>query len=110
MGVPIASPMAKRGVAVSESSQPSGKPAQGDRARSVEQLVAAIVQACQARDFRQADEVHAELLSTFPAALSDFVKTAIIIEAEKSAAIEKDHLLMWRKLYQTLSDEERNCL
>jgi hypothetical protein len=95
---------------VVEFTRPSGKAEQTQRARTVEQLVAAIVAAAEARDFRRADEVHAELLAAFPAALSDIIKAANIIEEEKSAAIEKDHLLMWHKLYQTLSDEERNCL
>jgi CRP-like cAMP-binding protein len=95
---------------VSESSQPKGKAEQPQKARTVDELVAVIVQAVSVRDFRRADETHAELVATFPAALSDIIRAANIIEEEKSAAIEKDHLLRWRKLYQTLSDEERNCL
>lgn len=95
---------------MSENPQPTGKTEQPQKARTVDQLVAVIVQAVSVRDFRRADEVHAELVATFPAALSDIIRAANIIEEEKSAAIDKDHLLRWRKLYQTLSDEERNCL
>jgi CRP-like cAMP-binding protein len=94
---------------VSEFTQPS-KAEQAERAPTVEQLVATIVQAAKVRDFKRADQVHAELIAAFPASLSEIIRAANIIEEEKSAGIEKDHLLMWCKLYQALSDEERNCL
>ncbi|NTW84499.1 MAG: cyclic nucleotide-binding domain-containing protein [Chlorobiaceae bacterium] len=41
--------------------------------------------------------------------LGEIIKSAGIIEDAKTAGIDPDHLANWGKLYDLLSDEERNC-
>jgi CRP-like cAMP-binding protein len=87
----------------------SNQPFQEDKPQAVKQLFAQIRVAAKARDFALADQLHEQLIATDPMALNEIIKSAGIIEAEKTAGIDREHLAIWAKLYDCLSDEERNC-
>lgn len=61
-------------------------------------------------DFRQADSLREELIRTDPMNLTLIVSTAEIIEEQKTKLLDKDHLAIWRELYEDCSDEETNGL
>lgn len=61
-------------------------------------------------DFAGADRLHEELMEKHPAALSEVLQSAGIIEEAKTSNIDRDHLAIWDELYQTLTEEETNCL
>ncbi|PID77707.1 MAG: hypothetical protein CSB24_00020 [Deltaproteobacteria bacterium] len=62
------------------------------------------------KDFAQADQLREELMNVHPAALSEIIKTAEIIEEAKTEGLDKQHLELWAELYDDLSDEEVNAL
>ena len=95
--------------AVSPFSSPSSQSAKEDQSKIVQQLVAEIQVAAKAGNFRIADHLHEKLIATDPMALGAIIKSFGVIEDEKTAAIDRDHLAIWGKLYDSLSDEERNC-
>lgn len=80
-----------------------------EKAKLVQQLLARIEVAGKAGDFKLADHLREELIATDPMALSEIIKSAGIIEDAKTAGIDPKHLANWGKLYDLLSDEERNC-
>lgn len=79
-----------------------------------EQLIADlcsnIEKAARGRDFLRAESLRKKLLEEAPMALTEIIKTAEIIDEEKTAAIDKEHLTIWEELYSTLTMEEQNCL
>ncbi len=79
-------------------------------AQLVQSLVKQIVQAVDEKDFSKADNLREELILKEPTALSEIIKTDSIIEEAKTAALDKEHLATWHKLYENLSEEEVNCL
>ena len=95
---------------MAQFSPPSGQSDKEDRSKIVQQLVAEILIAAKARNFKLADYLHEKLIATDPMALSAIIKSSGVIEAEKTAAIDRDHLAIWGKLYNSLNDEERNCV
>ncbi len=94
---------------MSPFSPPSSQSDKEDNSKIVQQLVAEIQVAAKARNFSLADHLHEKLIATDPMALSEIIKSSGFIEDEKTAAISRDHLVIWGKLYNSLSDEERNC-
>ena len=94
---------------MSPFSPPSSQADKEDKAKIVQQLLAEIQAAAKVRNFRLADHLHERLIATDPMALSAIIKSSGVIEDEKAAAIDRDHLAIWGKLYDSLSDEERNC-
>jgi CRP-like cAMP-binding protein len=81
-----------------------------EKRRLLCKIVAEVQVALQARDFRRADALRDKLVEVDPMALGEIIKVNGMIEEEKSAAIDRDHLAIWSKLYDDLSEEERNCL
>jgi hypothetical protein len=81
-----------------------------DKSKLIEKLFAEIQVSAKARDFKRADALREKLIEIDPMALSEIIKSSEIIEAEKAVGIDRDHLAIWAKLYDNLSDEERNCL
>ena len=81
-----------------------------EKSQLVRKIVAEIEAAARARDFRRADALRDRLVEVDPMALSEIIKVNGLIEEEKTAAIDRDHLALWGKLYDNLSEEERNCL
>ena len=87
-----------------------GQPAQEDTSQIIKKLFADIQVAAKAKDFKLAEELREKLIEINPMAISEIIKSSEIIEKEKTAGIDKDHLVTWARLYDGLSDEERNCL
>lgn len=73
-------------------------------------MLSEIEAAARARNFKLAEELHESLVVNYPMALREIIKASGIIEDEKTAGIDQVHLALWGKLYDSLSDEERNCL
>ncbi|MBU1567117.1 MAG: cyclic nucleotide-binding domain-containing protein [Proteobacteria bacterium] len=90
--------------------EPSKQPDKEVKSQLVQQLVAEIEVAAKAGNFKLADQLHEKLIATDSMAISEIIKSSGIIEDEKTAGIDRDHLAMWGKFYDSLSDEERNCL
>lgn len=95
---------------MSSQSLPPNQLAKEDKSQLIKKLFAEIQISAKARDFKRADELREKLIEIDPMALSEIIKSSEIIEAEKAAGIDRDHLAIWAKLYDNLSDEERNCL
>ncbi len=73
-------------------------------------LLAEITHLARDRKFSQAEALREQLMEADPSALSEIIKSADIIEKEKTAGLDPDHLAMWDRLYQELNEEETNCL
>lgn len=78
--------------------------------RSPEMLEVEITKLARAGDFAGADALREVLLASHPMALSSIIATGGVIEEEKSKRIDRDHLAIWARLYDGLSQEEQNCL
>ncbi len=81
-----------------------------EKSRLVKKIVAEVEIAAKARDFSRADALRDKLVEVDSMALGDIIKVNAMIDEEKSAAIDRDHLATWSALYDDLSEEERNCL
>ena len=81
-----------------------------EKSRLVKKLVSEIAAAARARDFQQADVLRDKLVAVDPMALVEIIKVNGLIEEAKTAAFDRDHLAIWSKLYDNLSEEERNGL
>ena len=75
-----------------------------------QKLFTQIADSARSGQFEQADSLRAQLIEKVPTALSDIIKSDTITEEAKTAALDKDHLVIWDTLYQDLSEEEVNCL
>jgi len=63
-----------------------------------------------AKNFPKAEAMRERLLAVDDMALTEIIQSAEIIEAEKSGAIDQDHLELFKALYDRLSEEETNAL
>ncbi|MEE4242004.1 MAG: cyclic nucleotide-binding domain-containing protein [Desulfopila sp.] len=81
-----------------------------DKASRVKRIFSEIEAAAKSRDFQRADALRERLLETDATALSEIIKSAEIIEKEKAAGIDPEHLATWDSLYSKLSQEEKNGL
>ncbi|MBB5347010.1 cyclic nucleotide-binding domain-containing protein [Desulfoprunum benzoelyticum] len=93
-----------------ETSASSASLSAEDKRRLVGRLVTEIETALKARDFLRADILRNQLMDADPMALSEIIKINGLIEEAKTAAFDRDHLAIWNKLYDNLSEEERNGL
>jgi CRP-like cAMP-binding protein len=73
-------------------------------------LVDLIEQTARLKQFDQAEKLREWLIQIDPMALRDIIRTAEIIENEKTSSIEKDHMETWFALYDVLTTEEFNTL
>ncbi len=89
-----------------DPNHPDGK----DTVQDAKTLLAEIANLARERKFPQAEALREQLMETDPTALSEIIQSADIIEKEKTAGLDPDHLVMWDGLYQELSEEETNCL
>jgi len=62
-----------------------------------------------ARDFVKAEAMRERLMAVDDMALTEIIKSAEIIEAEKSDAVDPDHLQVFTTFYETLTEEETNA-
>jgi CRP-like cAMP-binding protein/HEAT repeat protein len=84
--------------------------AKGDTGAAVKLLFYLTCRAAREKNFITAERLREQLMETDAMALTEIIKTGEIIEAEKSEAIDQDHLGVWRELYDTLTSEEVNSL
>lgn len=89
---------------------PPNPSAKEDTSQIIKKLFAEIQVLAKARDFKRAEQLRDKIIEIDPMALSQIIKSSAIIEEEMTAGIDRVHLLTWAKLYDNLSDEERNCL
>jgi CRP-like cAMP-binding protein len=83
---------------------------ENNRGAAVKMLVELILQKARERNFERAEYLRDKLLEVDPMAVNEIVKTGEVIEAEKSNAIDKDHLDIWADFYENLTPEEINAL
>ncbi len=95
---------------MSPLTSPSDQPAKVDTSQIVKGLLVEIQALAKARDFKRAEELREKLIELDPMALGQIIKASTIIEEEMAAGIDRDHLATWARLYDGLTDEERNCL
>jgi hypothetical protein len=81
-----------------------------DKGILVEKLFNEIEAAAISRDFQRAEALREKLMTENPTALRHIIKSAEIIEQEKTAGIDRDHLATWDSLYSTLTQEEKTGL
>ncbi len=62
------------------------------------------------KNFAKAETLRDKLFDVDSMALHEIIKSAEIIEEEKSEAVDKDHMEIWADLYDNLSTEEANTL
>lgn len=62
------------------------------------------------KDFPKAEALRDKLFDVDSMALHEIIKSAEIIEEEKSEAVDKDHMEIWADLYDNLTTEDANTL
>ncbi|AOY58328.1 MULTISPECIES: cyclic nucleotide-binding domain-containing protein [Desulfococcus] len=83
---------------------------EGRKADAVQLVFSLIVECAKAGDFSSAYALREKLFDVDAMALVEIIKSAEIIEDEKRGIIEKRHLEIWKKLYETLMPEEATTL
>jgi CRP-like cAMP-binding protein len=83
---------------------------ENNKEAAVQLLVELIVKNAREKDFDQAECLRDKLFEVDSMAVNEIVKTGEVIEAEKSNAIDKDHLEIWSDFYESLTPEEINAL
>jgi CRP-like cAMP-binding protein len=84
--------------------------AAGDRAGAVRALYEGILQEAQDGRFAAAEALRERLMAVDDLALNEIIRSAEVIEAAKTAALDPEHLRVFDPLYQKLTEEERNAL
>ena len=84
----------------------AGQPEAGSGDALAERIWAAALQG----RFAEAERLRDELIRTDSMNLKLIVSTGELIEQQKTSLLDQDHLAVWRKLYQDLSEEETNGL
>jgi len=82
----------------------------GDTEAAVKKLFELIVTSARKKNFARADALRERMMEVDGMALTEIVKSAEIIEEEKSAALDSDHEEVWGPLYALLDGEEINAL
>ncbi len=77
-----------------------------DKDGAVKLLFEMIVQCARAKDFARAEAFRARLIQIDDLALTEIIKSAEIIEEEKSQAVDPVHRRVWSDLYDLLSPGE----
>ncbi|MGE0084073.1 MAG: cyclic nucleotide-binding domain-containing protein [Desulfococcaceae bacterium] len=77
---------------------------------AVKLLFDLIVKYAKAKDFTKAESLREKLFEIDSMALTEIIKSAEIIEEEKSEAVDSNHMEIWKDLYDKLSTEETNVL
>lgn len=77
--------------------------------KTTETLLADIRKLATEGQFAKAHEVREELVQRFPMELNSIVRSAELIEEQMSLQIDRDHQAIWSKLYEQLTQEEKNC-
>ena len=93
-----------------EERQVRGLVEQGEMAKAKELLVNLIENTARLKQFGQAEKLRDWLIRIDPQSLIEIIRTAEIIENEKTSSIDKEHLQVWFALYDILTTEEFNAL
>ena len=80
------------------------------KAEAVDMIFNLIVTYAKSKKFAEAEALREKLFEVDAMALVEIIKSAEIIEDEKRGNIEKRHMDIWKKLYDTLMPEESNTL
>ena len=83
---------------------------EGDTQAAVKCFYDLVAQYARAKNFPKAEAMRERLMAVDDMALTEIIKAAEIIEAEKSGAIDPNHLERFKALYDRLSEEETNAL
>lgn len=68
-----------------------------------------IVKYAQNKNFVKAESLRDKLMQIDSMALDEIVKSGEIIEEEKAKSLDQNHMQLWAKLYNLLTDEEANA-
>ena len=82
----------------------------GDTQAAVQCFCDLVAHHAKAKNFPKAEAMRERLMAVDDMALTEIIKTAEIIEAEKSEAIDPDQIDAFKTLYDTLTEEETNAL
>jgi CRP-like cAMP-binding protein len=77
-----------------------------DKDKAKSDILELITKVARLRRFAQADKLRDWLIEIDSLALTDIIRAAEIIEEEKHAAVDKNHLEIWSGLFDVLSTEE----
>ncbi|MEE4358784.1 MAG: cyclic nucleotide-binding domain-containing protein [Desulfococcaceae bacterium] len=77
---------------------------------AVKLLFDLIVKYAKAKDFVKAESLREKLFEIDSMALTEIIKSAEIIEEEKSESVDSNHMEIWKELYEKLTTEESNVL
>lgn len=70
-----------------------------------------IIERCaKGKEFSKAESLREKLMEVDPMALSEIIRSAEIIEEEKSGSLDRAHMDIWSGLYGELTPEEANAL
>lgn len=81
-----------------------------DKSELVQELYAQIQVAVKEKNFHQAEILRERLIQADSMALKEIIGSAELIEQEKAAGMDTEHLAIWDPLYSTLSQGEKICL
>jgi CRP-like cAMP-binding protein len=98
------------GCSMESDSKNAGKEAGQNSEEVVKGLCAEIETLAKSKRFKEAEAAREKLIEVSPTSLSEIISTAEIIEQEKTAGLDPDHLATWDSLYKDLDEEESNCL
>jgi hypothetical protein len=77
---------------------------------AVKLLFDIIIKLAKEKNFSKAESLREKLMEVDPMALSEIIRSAEIIEEEKSGSLDKTHMDIWSGLYGKLTQEESNAL
>lgn len=81
----------------------------GQNERAVKLLYELILSHAKSKDFAKAENLREKLIRVDSMALREIVNSAEVIESEKAETIDVHQRGLWKKLYDTLTAEERNA-
>lgn len=82
---------------------------ENNKPEAVRLLLELITVCAKQRDFESAEAFQKQIYDISPLALKEIIRSAEIIEEEKSGAIDKEHKKIWSKLYNLLNADESNA-
>ena len=82
---------------------------ENSREAAIKQLFDKAVACARERNFKEAEALRDRIIELDPMALGEIIRSAEIIEDEKSKAIDRDHRSTWAGLYRNLNGEEANA-
>lgn len=82
----------------------------GDSQAAVKCFFDLVAHYARTKDFTKAEAMRDRLMTVDDMALTEIIQSAELIEAEKSSAVDPDHIQNFKDLYDRLSEEETNAL